>query len=61
MHGIELTGMIEVRGLVVEHHILHLHDNGAVAVVGRVLEGLIRLLIVVQLDDIEESIAKVPW
>lgn len=52
--------MINAGGLVVEHHVLHLHDDGAVAVVGRVLEGLVGLLVVIELDDVEEPVAEVP-
>lgn len=32
-----------------------IHDNGAVAVIGRVLEGLVRLLVVLELGVHEES------
>lgn len=51
--------MIDVGALVVQHHVFHLHNDGAVAVVGRVLQRLVRFLVVVQLHNVQETIAEV--
>lgn len=51
--------MIDVGALVVQHHVFHLHNDSAVAVVGRVLQRLVRLLVVVQLHDVQETIADI--
>lgn len=52
--------MIDVAALVVQHHVFHLHNDRAVAVVRRVLEGLVRFLIVVEFHDVQKTIPQVP-
>jgi len=51
--------VIDAGGLVVQHHVFHLHNDGAVAVIRRVLERLIRLLVVVQFHNVQQTIAEV--
>lgn len=45
--------MVDISALVVEHHVLHFHNDGAVAVVRGKLEGLIGFLVIVQFGDIQ--------
>ena len=52
--------MIDVAALVVQHHVFHLHNDGAVAVVRRVLQGLVRFLIVVEFHDVQKTVPQVP-
>lgn len=54
------TWVIDVAALVVQHHVFHLHNDRAVAVVRRVLEGLVRFLIVVEFHDVQKTIPQVP-
>ena len=52
--------MIDVAALVVQHHVFHLHNDGAIAVVRRVLQGLVGFLIVVEFHDVQKTVPQVP-
>lgn len=52
--------MIHAGTLVVQHHVFHLHDHCAVAVVRSALQSLIRLLIFVQfVNDVQQTVAQI--